>query len=128
MDNFEVTVETTISKQQVQDLLCNALEGGSNYWYWIDHTVYPEGENSADYEFWHLDVPFEEGGHLVFKDIEDQEGPTLGTLNLESIKRGLQVMADKFSKHFHDFITENDDAITGDVFLQCGLFGDVIYA
>jgi hypothetical protein len=45
-------------------------------------------------------------------------------MNIES---GLQVMADKYPKHFADFMSEEDDCVTADVFLQCCLFGDIIY-
>ena len=36
-------------------------------------------------------------------------------------------MAKKFPKCFADFLTENDDAETADVLLQCALFGEVRY-
>lgn len=71
-----------------------------------------------------------EGGTLIISVIpEDEEDKKLPhyRLNLASIKKGLQVMADKFPKHFADVTNDNADATTGDVFLQCALFGDVIY-
>jgi hypothetical protein len=36
-------------------------------------------------------------------------------------------MAQAYTRHFADFINQNDDAITGDVFLQCCLLGEVLY-
>jgi hypothetical protein len=36
-------------------------------------------------------------------------------------------MADKYPRHIADILSENDDATTGDVFLQLCLFGDVVY-
>jgi hypothetical protein len=48
-------------------------------------------------------------------------------LDLGTIRNGLQVMADKYPNHWHDFINDNEDATTGDVFLQCCLYGEVIF-
>lgn len=45
----------------------------------------------------------------------------------ESIEKGLQVMADKYPRHFNDIITENDDAETADVFVQCAVLGEVVF-
>jgi hypothetical protein len=39
----------------------------------------------------------------------------------------LRLMAEKEPRHFADFMQENDDAVTGDVFLQCVLLKAVIY-
>jgi hypothetical protein len=49
-------------------------------------------------------------------------------LDMAAIKNGLKVMAEKYPHHWQDFVSENDDAITGDVFLQCCLFGEIVYA
>ena len=121
---MELSSIVTIDDQRVQDLLCCALEGGSNYWYEITKYIYPEGLIRSDMEYPHLELPFR-GGSLSISDIED--GDFCGELNLEACKRGLQVMADKYPQHYADFITENEDADTGDVFLQCALLGEIVY-
>ena len=48
-------------------------------------------------------------------------------MQAKKIKRGLTVMAKKERKHFVDFLNEDYDETTADVFLQCCLFGEVIY-
>ena len=125
MDTIRITQE--IPYERIQDLLCNALEGGSNYWYQIDNFLYPHGETkkSLNIEFQHLELPFK-GGTIVFNDLEDPKREKT-YLTLATIAQGLQIMADKFPHHFSDFLKEDDDATTGDVFLQCCLFKDIIY-
>ena len=44
-----------------------------------------------------------------------------------SVDDWAQIMADKFPRHFANILNENDDAETGDVFLQCCLWGDIVY-
>lgn len=48
-------------------------------------------------------------------------------LNLDTIKKGVQVMADTCKPHFHDWMNENDDVCTASVFIQCCLFGEVVF-
>lgn len=65
-------------------------------------------------------------GSITFKDkYGDSDNHYI--LDLTAIKRGLEVMAKDYPKHFMDLISEADDVITGDVFLQCALLGEVEY-
>jgi len=131
----QITHEFPLSR--IRGLLCSAFEGGSNYWYEIAKYNYPKGIRGEEFseggsqqdpnEYWHPCqlVPTVEGGSLT---INDMEGGKKGyTLNLETIMKGLKIMSEKYPRHFADFMQENDDAITADVFLQCCLFGDAIY-
>lgn len=66
-------------------------------------------------------------GKKVFtiKDYEDND--KIYQLNLDAIKSGLEIMADKFPKVFAEVLLDNTDAGTGDIFLQCALLGEVLY-
>lgn len=124
---MKVTANFEISDERISDLLCSAFEGGSNYWYFIREVNYPQGKTKADFKYWHMEVPLSEGGSLIIDYIEGDEDLSGKILNRESIQKGLKLMAEKFPKHYYDFITENDDADTGDVFLQLCLYEDVIF-
>jgi hypothetical protein len=58
---------------------------------------------------------------------EEGEGVKIRTIDKLSLEAGLQLMAKKYPKHFNDFMSINEDAITGDVFLQLVVLGEVIY-
>lgn len=126
-DTIKIGMDIPI--RSVQDLLCNALEGGSNYWYFIKAFNYPEGETieSLGIAFSHLELPFK-CGSLTIHDISGEGDDKKDMiLDFPAIVEGLQIMADKEPYHFANFLQENDDAETGDVFLQCCLFKEVIY-
>lgn len=139
---LKCTFTQTISftKLRVSELLTSAIEGGSNYWYCIDKERSKRPEK-IDFEafkddhilagpevYFHLHWPLSEGGNLCIFDREsEEEDREYWTLDMESIQRGLQVMADKYPRHFGDFLAGNDDADTGDVFLQCCLFGELVF-
>lgn len=120
-----VTIQKEFTHQQISDLLCGAFEGGSNYWYNIRDYIYPAGAKPNDFDIKYIQLPLTRGGGVVIEDIEDSD--TFATLNLESIQKGLQIMAKDYPRHFNDFVTENHDATTSDVFLQVCLFGKVVF-
>lgn len=129
-------------KEIVSTLLCSAFEGGSNYWYRIDGYVFPEGKTQKDLEaekalhpnkfertfYPHIDLPAMGGGVKV-KDMYGDKGCVI--LTWAKCKKALQLMAQPGSKcgahHWSDVISDNTDGITGDVFLQLALWGEVIY-
>lgn len=134
MEAIKLTIEKEISLQSIADLLCTAFEGGSNYWYKIVGKIKPEAlefRTDPKHIYWYLDYPLNKGGELTItarneEDFEDFQDKTY-KLNLESIEGGLRVMQEKYPSHFRDFMDDNADSITGDVFLQCCLFGEVIF-
>lgn len=132
----DFTATFSVTNRQVSDLLCCAFEGGSNYWYAeLDYDL-GEGYTIADfrkggrcqypdtYFHWCQLVPLVEGCAVVFKDSE--EGTKL-RLDHAAIERGVRVMSAKYPKHFANWMSEDFDAETGDVFLQCCVFGEVVY-
>lgn len=130
-------IEIDISKQAIAYLLCSAFEGGIYYWakYSSSKSIVPpkiDYESFADDYILRKDVypyihyPLSDGGKLcVIEYYDDFE--TDHMFGLEEIQNGLKVFAEKAPRHFGDFISENFDATTGDVFLQCCLFGEIKY-
>ena len=123
MNKFQVTTTTEISDERISNLLCSALEGGSNYWYNLVEYINP---NNVECQHKHLELPLIEGCGIMIGDIEDdEEAPIL--LNREAMQKGLKIMGEKYAWHLKAFLEENDDAETGDVFLQCSLFGSIVF-
>lgn len=122
---MNTTDKLTLSEQRLNDLLCGALEGGSNYWYYI--TSHNKKEVGAEY---YSDIPFKEGGYMNIIDIEDDEdfsNRQSVTVNRAKIEEGHRIFKEKYPHHYYDALTEGDDATTADVFFQCVVWGDVIY-
>lgn len=119
-----IAVPQNITVQRIKDLLCCAIEGGSNYWC---ETMDRKGGITQKQAEYRQDVPFVEGGWLEVVPYEDDGKGKKFRLDLDTIKKGLTIFAEKYPRHFGDFVQENDDAETGDVFLQCCCFGEAIY-
>ena len=125
-----LTVTTEISLTRVADLLCCAFEGGVGYWCQIDNFRKPRKPvphlDLGGQIFRHIDYPLCEGGAVVCRDTEDEDRPLM-VLDFAAVKRGLALMPKVAPRHWADFLAENDDATTGDVFVQICLLGAIVY-
>lgn len=131
MNKFKIVTEVNVSYDDVECLLISAFEGGSNYWYKVKRETAPTKHNwyvgvFGDEDHYLHQYPLSKGGSVIFTTKhKGYEGEYI--LDLESIERGLNVMAQKYKRHFNDVLQDQADADTGDVFLQCCLFGELIF-
>lgn len=121
MSDFVVT--KTIDEDRVKDLLCTGIESAP----YNDFVIvgYQDKAIAESCTYPHFEVPFE--GSAVFMKDKYGDDPTVYELDRASLERGLNIMAEKYPRHFKDFLMENEDVITGTVFVQCCLLGKVIY-
>lgn len=140
-----MAVPYLITEGRVWNLLVSAFEGGSNYWYCVDNTklITPGGEidvskkslrklvgelSHTHVEYLHQ-IPLIPGYGLVMLDASD-DGPgerTKYPLTRERLLAGLELMVLHHPTHFTNFLTQNDDAETADVFLQLCVLGELTY-
>lgn len=117
---FEVETKSTITQQQLNDLLVTAVEGGVGYWSYVRNYRW-EGLDDENEDFSVEVCEFDdetgdETGDYVAVKASDfikvigrlQEFPVYKNMSLESI-------------------LGDADAVTGDIAMQLLLFGDVIY-
>lgn len=140
----EVTVQQRIPMKRVMDLLCEGFESGSYGTFRIVGKVAPKGDpatwpNRMDdparpdsVVYGHIDYPVNKGGSVTVEvryndDLDEHGKPRRYVLNLKAVTEGLQKFAEVEPGRFAEFMTENDDAITGDYFLQVALLGKVVY-
>lgn len=113
-----------VRRAQVADLLGRAFEGAPCRFKiaaFVKPPTFPFRAQAVP----ELDYPLNEGGWLGIRTCEP--GSELFRLDLESIASGLNTMATECPRHFADFLNEKADSITGDAFLQCCLFGELVY-
>jgi hypothetical protein len=115
----------------VRDLLTTAFEGGSNHWYSdLEVLDYPDGLSKDYFEhsvhtdlFWHIDVPIRAGGRLQLVDDEGDKH----VLDLPALTKGFAAFSKEVPHQLRNALADGGDAETGDCFLQCCIFGDVVY-
>lgn len=114
----------------ITNAIIGAIEGGSGYWcveYAYGHT--PAFDNPDKHPAYACEDFWVKGGIVNFKYENYEDGPEIGVkhLSCNTLAWGLGIMADKYPNHFGDLLSENDDADTHDVLLQCALFGETIF-
>lgn len=126
-----VTFDTTISlsAEKISDQVVTAVEGGIAYWSTGFYLVQPSRADLTE-KPWYADPKLYEGDFKIRVVQEEEHKAGAGRdvfLTPDSVRTGLKVMAEKYGSHFADMVQENGDATTADVFLQCCVFGDLIY-
>jgi hypothetical protein len=71
----------------------------------------------------YYDWPLNEGGSVTI----DADGESEGELNLQSIEKGLELLAEKFPNRFVAICDEAYDAEDADVFLQLAILNEVVF-
>jgi hypothetical protein len=128
-----IVVTRTISRKVIEDVFVTALEGGSNYWYFL-----PEQSVKAIRAVVPKDVdPYlstaigkailDFGVEVDISDVEDEEY-VLGTISVKTLQERLQKLADSEHNWALDReINEDGDAETSDIVMQYMALGEIIY-
>ena len=128
MKTFSVVAITKLTELEVSDILCTALEGGSNYWL-TDYRPKTEMKQIDEYDNY--------VGITLLNPSPDEEiaeccEPALkDTIELEDIANALTKLASdpegcKVNGAYR-FNSEDYDANDADIVLQVAVFGEVIY-
>ena len=125
-----VTIQVDIPLLRIADLVSAGIEAGSSATFMVAGYKKPPLVTFRYYEkelIKHLDYPLNEGGAVLLVVRCDDDDTKQYPLTLESMKAGLAVFQEKAPHQFKAFMEENEDALTGDCFLQCCLLGEVVY-
>ncbi len=134
----EVHIKHVVSEDMVRNLLKLALENGSKYWMYLLKYEYPNNTLHSDFigdgKFATLDngskwaveylLPFHRGGGVI---IEEKSSDFRHTITREKLLHGLDMMAQKYPRHFQNVIDGTTTPDNADVFLQCALFDDIVF-
>lgn len=142
---FTVTVQHQVKEYDVLCLLGSAFEGGIGYWGGIEGYEYAPGLMPGDFgeggrhqpknadgteDYWHRSqlLALRPGCAVIVEEDEGDDGKSIKhRLDRAKVMDGLQVMAAKYPRHWESFVSDNADATTGDVFIQCCLFHEIKY-
>jgi len=127
-----MTINLEISEQTICDQLCTALEGGSNYWYYlgdIDRTHFIKGETFVD----NLTRSFmaDKNYKLPVYDIESAEEfedmDKLGDVTYDSMAKAFNIMSKDYPRQLGNILSGNYDSDDSDIWFQLATMGEVVY-
>lgn len=149
----EQALNRSLDKQDIIDLFVTALEGGSNYWYYMDLPdnikSYGQSISEAVGEF------ILQGGKIYFYDNElrsevirdrnrgeytiegdvidqkrfdeDMDETYLGHVDMNHILEAITIIKKEYPNIWENILLEQEDAGDADVFLQLCVMGEVVF-
>jgi hypothetical protein len=140
-----------LKQEDIINLFVTALEGGSNYWYYVEipdkanNTGEPSSEeigkfilNGGTVSFYDIELMEEIFGKIgdyyyhIQGDIvdeklfaEDKEKALLGRVDMDSILEGISITKEDYPKVWENILLEQYDANDADIFLQLCVMGEV---
>lgn len=120
-DSVQVTVPPiVVPRERLEDLMCNALEGGITYWCdSVDVTDF------RDCEWAHEAIAKGTHFRVYHNDCSEQE--VVSDYACNDLPQALGKLAVLFPHQWELFMTEQDDAETADIVFQLYVFGEVVY-
>ena len=116
----------------LEDIFVTALEGGSNYWYFLSEDAVakirdavPKSEDP--YLSTSILKAILKGVEVPINDAEDED-EVIGEISLKTMLARLQKLADsRNNSALINHIDGNGDADTADIILQYLAFGEIVY-
>lgn len=129
---MQLQVKLNLEYETFENIICTALEGGSNYWYMLgDIKGCPLPDEMPDkapseriaYGLWH-----NKDARVDILDLEDEE-ELLGTLTYDSVRERMQLAStDKqLLSAINAMISGDFDAWTADTLFQVLVMGEVVF-
>jgi hypothetical protein len=129
---MEITINQKISREVLEDIFVTALEGGSNYWYYLSEEAIklirkavPKSEDP--YLSTAILKAIEKGVEVPINDAEDED-EVIGTISLKTMNERLQKLAESKNRDaLVSHINEDGDGDSADIVLQYLAFGEIVY-
>lgn len=126
---MKITIEQEITLDNVESVIISALEGGSNYWYWLDTDDFKSDLPDSGQP---LTVRISKALYtnssfrMPVYDLEDKE-EILGIVSQKSLKEGFEIAAKDYPNQFRAIMDESYDALDADVIFQLCVMKEVVF-
>ena len=121
-----------LMEDDVEDIVCTAIEGGIGYWCCLDNTTdaFEEAPDDEPTAITAAKVLLD-GGKIRLLDEEDEDKPYF--LDIEALMQGFRLWIERGYDYYGavacngEVDVEQIDAPAADAIFQLALFGDVVY-
>jgi hypothetical protein len=118
----------------LENIFVTALEGGSNYWYYLPskevkkiREAVPKTEEPALSMAMFMAI-FDKGVEVAIHDLENPED-CLGTISHDSIKESIRSISDddRYNNFWNAELNEDGDGESSDVIFQYFVMGEIVF-
>lgn len=127
-----ITTTVEIPPRRIADLMVTAIEGGIGYWCKSVKLVSAKGMAQPWYDDENLFEVRAEELQIMVTELDPHQEHHNGEwfLDLRKMENAFKLMQEFGNPKgycWRDFLSENDDATTADVWFQLAVFGEVVY-
>ena len=130
---MKINVTIDVSREALESIFITAIEGGSNYWYYLGKTsidainnVCPRVSGMALSERLFSAV-YDYDAKVPIFDIEDTDGEPIGILDKDTFKERLELCAKEALWALQEEIDERGDAGSSDAVFQYLALNKLVY-
>lgn len=131
--NIEIKINQTIDREVLEDIFVTALEGGSNYWYYLPHhsvklirSAVPKEEDPC-LSTAILKAILDHDVKVPINDAENED-EVVGIITRDLIQPRLQLLSDsKLKWALEAHINYEGDSDSADIVFQYLAMGEVVY-
>ena len=131
---MRIKIEKEIPRQVLEDIFVTAIEGGSNYWYFLSDEAVAKIRKAVSVESEpYLSIAISKaildfGVDVPINDAENEED-VLGTISKTTMQDRLQLLSDDahYKYALESELNEEGDADSSDIVFQYLSFGKVIF-
>lgn len=131
---MRIKIEKEIPRQVLEDIFVTAIEGGSNYWYFLSDEAVAKIRKAVSVESEpYLSIAISKaildfGVDVPINDAENEE-EVLGTISKTTMQDRLQLLSDDahYKYALESELNEEGDADSSDIVFQYLSFGEVIF-
>ena len=131
---MRIKIEKEIPRQVLEDIFVTAIEGGSNYWYFLSDEAVAKIRKAVSVESEpYLSIAISKaildfGVDVPINDAENEE-EVLGTISKTTMQDRLQLLSDDahYKYALESELNEEGDGDSSDIVFQYLSFGEVIF-
>lgn len=131
---MRIKIEKEIPRQVLEDIFVTAIEGGSNYWYFLSDDAIAKIRKAVSVESEpYLSIAISKaildfGVNVPINDAENEK-EVLGTISKATMQDRLQLLSDDahYKYALESELNEEGDAYSSDIVFQYLSFGKVIF-
>jgi hypothetical protein len=116
-------VTTDLSCERIADQVITFVEGGGTYW--CRDFILESSDHTPVEKPWYSDPKLYDQTFLI--RVRPHDDKKVYQLTPNEIRKGLKVLGEKYPSRVAEILEENGDAETADLFIQCCVFGEVVY-
>lgn len=121
---IDITMTYTVTKEDFENLMVTALEGGIDYWGYVRYEEGYDVKNDKPYAEWLADLLWD--GKLKELEVVDVEDDAfLGFFSIDRLFSNASKPS--FKNQWIKLIAEEYDSYDADILFQSGVFNEVTY-